>query len=82
MKPKKLPESYSDANQKLAIIGERVRKLRKEKNPNYEDFAKKYNINKVTLNKIETGKSVSMKLFISVLQKLEVTSLEIFFKGL
>lgn len=82
MKPKKIPESYLDVDQKLVQIGEKVRKLRKENSPNYEDFALEKNINKVTLNKIENGKSVSIKLFISVLQKLQITSLEDFFKGL
>lgn len=81
MKPKKVPESYSDVNQKLVQIGEKVRKLRKGMSPNYEDFAAKSNINKVTLNKIERGESVSMKLFINVIQKLDI-SFEEFFKEL
>ncbi len=38
--------------------------LRKEMSPNYEDFAAKSNINKVTLNKIERGESVSSRLFV------------------
>jgi transcriptional regulator with XRE-family HTH domain len=63
-------------------IGDKVRQLRKEKSPNYEDFAYKNNINKVTLNRIERGGSVSTKLFFNVLQKLGITSLEDFFKGL
>jgi len=82
MKPKKVPESYLDVNQKLQQIGERVRELRKEKYSNYESFSKASNINKVTLNRIELGKSVSMRLFISVLLKLEISSLEDFFQGL
>jgi transcriptional regulator with XRE-family HTH domain len=82
MKPKKVPESYKEVNQKLSVIGERVRQLRKVKCPNYEDFAFVKNINKVTLNRIERGESVSTKLFLNVLEKLEITSLEDFFKGL
>jgi transcriptional regulator with XRE-family HTH domain len=82
MRPKKLPESYLEVDQKLVLIGEKVRKLRKEKYSNYESFSKTSNINKVTLNRIELGKSVSMKLFISVLLKLEISSLEDFFQGL
>jgi transcriptional regulator with XRE-family HTH domain len=82
MKPKKVPESYLDVNQKLQQIGERVRELRKEKYSNYESFSKALNINKVTLNRIENGKGVSMKLFINVLIKLEISSLEDFFQGL
>ena len=82
MKPKKVPEQYLEVDQKLIQIGEKVRKLRKEKSPNYENFATAYNINKVTLNRIERGESVSTKLFFNVLLKLEITSLEDFFNGL
>jgi len=81
MKPKKLPESYLEADQKLVQIGKKVRKLRKAKRANYEDFARENNINKVTLNKIEKGESVSLRLFINVIQKLEI-SLQDFFKSL
>jgi transcriptional regulator with XRE-family HTH domain len=81
MKPKKVPEPYSDVNQKLEQIGTKVRMLRKEMSPNYEDFATKSNINKVTLNKIERGESVSIRLFLLTLQKMGI-SLEDFFKGL
>lgn len=65
----------------MAEIGEKVRLLRKKKNTNYEDFANNRNVNKVTLNRIERGDNVSMKLFISVLMKLDI-SLEDFFNGL
>lgn len=82
MKPKKLQESYMKVDRKLELIGEKVRKLRKEKYSNYESFSKAFNINKVTLNRIENGKSVSMKLFLSILLKLEIASLEDFFQGL
>lgn len=82
MKPKKVVESYSEVDQKLKRIGDKVRQIRKKKCPNYEDFATENNINKVTLNRIERGESVSTKLFFNVLQKLEINSLEDFFKGL
>jgi len=82
MKPKKVPESYQEVDQKLIQIGEKVRQIRKERSPNYEDFAREKNINKVTLNRIERGISVSTKQFISVLHKLGFTELEFFFKGL
>ena len=80
MIPKKVPESYSDVNQKLEQIGAKVRMHRKEMSPNYEDFAAKNNINKVTLNKIERGESVSLRLFVLTLQKMGL-SLEDFFRG-
>lgn len=82
MKPKKVIESYSEVDQKLEQIGKKVRQLRKAKNPNYEIFAEQNNINKVTLSRVERGESVSNKLFFNVLNKLEITSLEEFFKGL
>ena len=81
MKPKKVPESNMEIDQKLVQIGEKVRKLRKEKRANYEDFARENNINKVTLNKIEKGESVSLRLFLTVIQKLGI-SLQDFFKKL
>jgi transcriptional regulator with XRE-family HTH domain len=81
MKPKKVPESFTEANTKLAQIGEKVRMLRKGLSPNYENFAANSNLNKVTLNKIERGENVSMRLFVLTLQKMGI-SLENFFKGL
>ena len=81
MKPKKVPESYLEVDQKLEQIGKKVRQLRKEKSANYEDFAREKNINKVTLNSIEKGESVSLRLFINVIQKLGI-SLEDFFNGI
>ena len=45
MKPKKVPETYQEVDQKLVQIGEKVRKLRKEKYSNYESFSAVLNIN-------------------------------------
>jgi transcriptional regulator with XRE-family HTH domain len=81
MKPKKITESFDEVSLKMAEIGERVRQLRKAYNTNYEDFAKSKNINKVTLNRLERGDNVSLKLFLSVLIKLDI-SLDEFSKGL
>jgi transcriptional regulator with XRE-family HTH domain len=81
MKPKKIPESYTNVDIKLGQIGEKVRKFRKEKYPNYEDFARKCNINKVVINRLERGENISLKLFVNVIQKLEI-SLEEFCTGL
>ncbi len=44
-------------------------------------FAQKYNINKVTLQRLETGKNFTMKSLIEVLNILDV-SLEEFFSDL
>ena len=81
MKPKMIPESYDLANQKLKEIGQKVRKIRKEKYGNYESFAVSKNINKVTLNKIERGHPVSTKHLIHTIHKLEI-SLQDFFNSL
>jgi hypothetical protein len=82
MKPKKVPESFKEVDYKLVEIGRKVRQLRRAKNPNYEDFAAENNINKVTLNRIERGDSVSTRLFFNVLNKLGIASLEDFFREL
>jgi transcriptional regulator with XRE-family HTH domain len=81
MKPKKKPVSLADVNIKMTEIGEKLRMIRKERYSNYEDFALTCNINKVTVNKIERGENVSLRLFIYTIQQLEI-SLEDFFKGL
>ena len=81
MKPKKKPVSLDDVNIKMTEIGEKLRMIRKERYSNYEDFAFTCNINKVTVNKIERGENVSLRLFIYTIQRLEI-SLEDFFKGL
>lgn len=81
MKPKKRPESYTQADEILMEIGRRFREIRKKKEPNYEDFARKYNLNKVTLSRLEMGKSLSLRLFIHTLLKSGI-SLQDFFNGL
>jgi transcriptional regulator with XRE-family HTH domain len=81
MKPKKIPESFIDVDIKLKEIGQKLRMIRKTQYSNYEEFAQKCNINKVLINRSERGKSISLKQFVNILQKLGI-SFEEFFKGL
>ncbi len=41
----------------LKKIGNSVRELRKKREKNYEEFARKHKINKVTLQRLETGQN-------------------------
>jgi transcriptional regulator with XRE-family HTH domain len=55
-----------EIDQILKEVGARIRARRKEVESNYEVFAKKYNINKVTLQRIESGANSSLKSLIQV----------------
>ena len=73
MKNIRVKEIPEDVDQKLKEIGKRVRSYRKNKSSNYEDFAKKYNFNKVSLARIETGKNYTVSSLIQLLKLLDVT---------
>jgi len=80
---KKVNESSSDKNPILKTIGEKVRVTRKN-NPdyaNYEVFAFKNGINKVTLSKIEKGENYNILSLLKVISALNVSP-EDFFKGI
>jgi transcriptional regulator with XRE-family HTH domain len=79
MAKKTRPEIPVD--QQLKAIGEKVRELRKQKNPNYEAWAYLNGINKVSLLRIERGENVTMKMLLEILKKLDV-SLPEFFKDI
>ena len=69
-------------NPTLVKIGKKVRKLRKS-NPdyiNYERFAKIHQINKVTLQRMESGQNFKMDSLLKVLDALGI-SLSDFFKN-
>lgn len=84
---KSSPLATSDATSQdymviLKKIGERVRFLRKQKQPNYQEFAKLHGINKVTLLRIEAGqKTYSIKNLLIILNALEISPVD-FFKSL
>jgi transcriptional regulator with XRE-family HTH domain len=68
-------------DQQMKIIGEKVRELRRKKNPNYEAWAYLNGINKVSLNRIERGENVTMKMLLEILKKLDVSVAD-FFNGI
>jgi transcriptional regulator with XRE-family HTH domain len=73
--------SEASVDQQMKAIGTKIRELRREKNPNYEAWSYLNGINKVSLNRIERGENVTMKLFLEILKKLQVSP-EDFFKSI
>ena len=69
------------ADEILLRIGLRVRELRKKQEKNYEAFARFNNLNKVTLQRLETGQNFTMKSLIVTLDSLGI-SLKDFFRDL
>jgi len=65
----------------LKRIGAKVRELRKKQEKNYEEFARLNKINKVTLQRLESGQNFTMKSLVEILGILRV-SLEEFFRDL
>lgn len=65
----------------LKEIGAKVRTHRKSAYKNYEDFAKAYKFNKVTISRLENGENFTMSSLIQVLRVLDI-SLEDFFNGI
>lgn len=77
----KMVTSETIVDQQMIAIGKKVRELRKKKNRNYETWCSLHHINKVTLNRLERGASVKLKLILEIIQKLEQTPEE-FFNGI
>lgn len=75
----KINSSEVSVDQQMKKIGEKVRELRREQHQNYEAWSYLNGINKVSLNRIERGENITMKLFLEILQKLDV-SVQGFFK--
>ena len=73
--------SEASIDQQMKTVGGKVRELRRQKNQNYEAWAYLNGINKVSLNRIERGENVTMKLFLEILKKLDV-SVQDFFKDI
>jgi transcriptional regulator with XRE-family HTH domain len=70
--------SKSSVDQQMKIIGEKVRKLRRKKNANYEAWSYLNGINKVSLNRIERGENFTMKMLLEILKKLEISVADFF----
>ena len=65
----------------LKEIGAKVRTQRKVPYKNYEQFAKAYKFNKVTISRLENGENFTMSSLIQVLRVLDI-SFEDFFNGI
>jgi transcriptional regulator with XRE-family HTH domain len=64
--------------QQLKAIGKKVRELRRQKNSNYEAWSYLNGINKVSLSRLERGENITMKLFLEILQKLDISPQDFF----
>jgi transcriptional regulator with XRE-family HTH domain len=73
--------SEASVDLQMKVIGEKVRELRRKKNPNYEAWSYLNSVNKVSLSRIERGENVTIKTLLEVLKKLDV-SVEDFFNGI
>ena len=63
----------------VKAIGKRVKQLRVEAGyTSYEDFAKRHDLHRMTMHRIEAGKSVSLRTLNIILQKLGVSYKEFF----
>jgi len=78
MKTPKTSHNTAEIEQKLIEIGSMVRAYRKKIDNNYENFALEHQFNKVTLQRIETGKNYTMSSFIEVLNAMGITLEEFF----
>lgn len=66
----------------LLHIGQRIRKIRREKNLRIHEMAKKANVSKGLISKIENGRTIpSLPVLISLVKSLDV-NLEVFFKDI
>ena len=65
--------SEASVDQQMKAIGDKVRELRRQKNPNYEAWSYLNGINKVCLSRLERGENITMKLFLEILKKLDVS---------
>ncbi len=73
MKKELDPEVSKDIERLLTEIGSKVREHRKVVYKNYEDFAKDYSINKVTISRLENGENFTMSILIQVLRALDIS---------
>ena len=72
--------SGTSVDQQMKTIGEKVRELRKKTNANYEAWSYLNGINKVSLNRVERGENVTMRMLLEILSKLGVSPQD-FFNG-
>ncbi len=76
-------EKSTKVDQRLTIIGNHVRKLRKETGMNYIDFAKEIGMDKKTYYKVERGKEeYYLTTLMRILDYYPNISLESFFQDI
>jgi len=67
--------------ERIKRIGEKIRELRKEVEPNYETFAYKNGINRMSYFNVEKGNNIQLSTLLKILDGLDIT-LEEFSKEL
>jgi len=77
MEKKSAIESTKDIAKQMQVIGAKIRTIRKQQEPNYQNWALKHGVNKVSLARLEHGENVTLKLLLTVLSKLGVTLKEL-----
>ncbi len=81
MKKEVDPQLNADIEIIIKEIGSRIKSQRKLIRNNYEDFARDYNINKVTISRVENGENSSLRSII-ILARAVGIKIEDLFKGI
>ena len=81
MKKEVDPQLTADIELIIKEIGSRIKSQRKLIRNNYEDFARDYNLNKVTISRVENGENSSLRSII-ILARAVGMKIEDLFKGI
>lgn len=77
-----MKEPGTEYDDKLKLIAEKIKDLRKAKGfTSHETFAFEHDLNRVQYWRVETGKNITVKTLLKILD-IHSLSLEDFFKGL
>ena len=75
------PQLTADIELIIKEIGSRIKSQRKLIRNNYEDFARDYSLNKVTISRVENGENSSLRSII-ILARAVGIQIEDLFKGI
>ena len=75
------PQLTADIEQIIKEVGSRIKSQRKLIRNNYEDFARDYKLNKVTISRVENGENTSLRSII-ILARTVGIKIEDLFKGI
>lgn len=75
------PKLTADIEHIIKEVGSRIKSQRKLIRNNYEDFARDYNLNKVTISRVENGENSSLRSII-ILARAVGIKIEDLFKGI